>query len=541
LSLTMQQSHSDIFYKKMILAGFLVLMLLHLIFVFCGFYGGDDINYARYAANAATGKISFSPAADQFQLRWVTVYSTAFFYKFFGITAFTSSLSSFLSFTGCGVILYKILKNSNLKLYLLSMTLFFFSHSIVFYAHRLLADPAVCFAALWMYYSYRCYYLKEQHAFRYACYFTTALLIAVMAKETIIIIVPLFALLFVKDLIQKQRVLFWKYAAPLSILAIFLYLLYFKITTGDFLYRYHLLLSKSYFTDCSFDRLPFSYTLQRIGYELWRAMLLNGDLLMYLPAVAAIIYRKKIGLLMPDVLAFSILLFCANFMSVSLTGYVPLCHDPRHFIFLIPFAAVCGGPMLYHYFKAPKRFIVLPLLMLVATPFIFLIHGGSMKYLYLLFTLLLVLAYLMSHPFKYRLVAFTTTFILLFSLNYFIDFIKPPYPFYHDQKKLVESFASSNQHATVFSADEVSGELNEFILKFNTGNIIFKPLDSACTNHADPMYLMLNSTLNPAIKMKTDSLLKTPAGQQVRIAAQQNNIYLYEVNNSFLQKLTEGN
>jgi hypothetical protein len=536
----MQQSHTDIFYKKMILAGFIMLMLLHLIFVFCGFYGGDDINYARYAAAAAPGG-NFSPAADQFQLRWVTVYSTAVFYRLFGITAFTSSLSSFMSFVGCGVILHKMLKESNLKIYLLSMTLFFFSHSIVFYAHRLLADPAVCFAALWMYYSYRCYYLKEQHAFRYACYFTTALLIAVMAKETIIIIIPLFALLFAKDLLQKQRILFWKYVVPLSAFAILLYLLYFKITTGDFLYRYHVLLSKSYFTDCSFDQLPFSYTLQRIGYQLWKAMLLNGDLLMYLPAVAAFIYRKKIGLLTADALAFIFLLFCANFMSISFTGYVPLCQDTRHFIFLIPFAAVCGGPMLYHYFNEPKRFILLPLLMLVSTAFIFFVDGGNTKYLYLLFTLLLVLAYPVSNSFKYRSVVFITAFIFIFSLNYLIDFIRPPYPFYRGQKKMIESFASSNRHATVFSADEVSGELNEFFLKFNTGNIIFKPLDSAKTDQTGPVYLMLNSTLNPAIKMKADSLLKTPAGQQVKAIEQQNNVYLYEVNNSFLQKIIGGN
>ena len=525
----------------MILAGFVMLMLLHLIFVFCGFYGGDDINYARYAAAAARG-INFSTAADQFQLRRVTVYSTAAFYKLFGMTAFTSSLSSFFSFIGCGIILHKILKEANLKIYLLSMALFFFSHSIVFYAHRLLADPAVCFASFWMYYSYRCYYVKEQHDFRYACYFTTAFLIAVMAKETVLIIIPLFAVLFAKDLIQKKRILFWKYAAPLSTFAILLYLLYFKITTGDFLYRYHVLLSKSYFTDCSFDQLPFYYTLQRIGYELWKAMLLNGDLLIYLPAVAAFMYRKKIGLLTPDALAFIILTFCANFMSISFTRYVPLCQDPRHFIFLIPFAALCGGPVLYHYFNEPKRFILLPLLMLAATAFIFMMHGGNTKYLYLLFTLLLVLVYLISKPFiKYSSVACIAACISIFSFNYLVDFIRPPYPFYGDQKKIIASFAASNPHATVFSADEVSGELNEFFLKFSTGYITFKPLVAAKADQTGRVYLMLNAILNPAIKTKTDSLLNTPAGQQVKTIEQQNNIYLYEVNNNFLQKLTEGN
>ena len=536
----MQQSNTDIFYKKMILAGFLLLMLIHLLLVFCGFYGGDDINFARYAADAANHGINLTPATDQFQLRWITVYSTAVFYKLFGITAFTSSLSSFLSFIGCGIILYKILKESNLKVYVLSMTLFFFSQSIIFYSHRLLADPAVCFAALWMYYAYRCFYLKNQHAFKYALYFSMALLIAIMAKETVIIIVPLFALLFIYDIFKKQRIAFWKYAAALSVLFVFLYLLYFKITTGDFLYRYHVLLSKSYFTDCSYDQLPAAYTLRRIGYDLWKAMLLNGDLLIYIPAVAALFYRKKIGLIIPDAPAFFILLLCANFMSISSTHYVPLCYDPRHFIFLIPFAAICGGPMLFAYFKEPKRFILLPLMMLIAAIIIFAVHGGNTKYLYLLFAVLLVVAYVAAFVFKGKslLNIFIIEFLLLFSLNYFIGFVKPMYPFYEDQKKMIETrFTDKTEHVIIYSADEISGELNEFFFKFNTGNIVFKPLDSAKVNAEIPAYLMINSKLNPALKAKTDSVLESYLKKQIGLEAQENDIYLYEVNNDFLQDL----
>lgn len=536
----MQQSKADIFYKKIILAGFLLLMLIHLLLVFCGFYGGDDINFARYAANAANHGINITPATDQFQLRWITVYSTAVFYKLFGMTAFTSSLSSFFSFIGCGIILYKILKESSLKVYLLSMTLFFFSQSIIFYSHRLLADPAVCFAALWMYYSYRRYYFNDQHAFRYALYFATALLIAIMAKETIVIIIPLFALFFFKDVIQKKRVIFWKYAASLSVLFVFLYLLYFKITTGDFLYRYHVLQSKSYLSDCSYDHLPFIYTLKRIGYELWNAMLLNGDLLIYIPAAAALFYRKKIGLAAPDAIAFFILLLSANFMSISFTHYVPLCYDPRHFIFLIPFAAICGGTMLHAYFKEPKRFILLPLMMVITAIAIFAVHGGNTKYLYLLFAALLAGAYFATFIFKEKSLSriFTTAFFILFSLNYFIGFIKPMYPFYKDQKKMIEThFADKNQHATVYSANEVSGELNEFFLKFNTGNIVFKPIDSAKVNNEESVYLMINVQLDPSVKANADSLLHTYPEKEATLDAQENDIYLYKVNDSFLQDL----
>src|SRR5690242_4039193 len=95
----------DNFRKRFIIAGFIVMMLLHLIFTFAGFYGNDDINYARYAAGVVHNGISFSPAVDQYQLRWVTVYSAAFFYWIFGINTFTSTLSSAISFFFCGILL----------------------------------------------------------------------------------------------------------------------------------------------------------------------------------------------------------------------------------------------------------------------------------------------------------------------------------------------------------------------------------------------------------------------------------------------------
>src|SRR6185312_992901 len=145
--------------KKLILFGFLLLMLLHVIFTFAGFYGNDDINYARHASEIVHKGISFSPALDQYQLRWATVYSTAFFYWLFGINTFTSTLSSTISLALCGLLLYKILRYKKTSIYFLSIVLFFFGRSIIFYSHRLLPDPTMCLAVFWMYYSYRCFLL----------------------------------------------------------------------------------------------------------------------------------------------------------------------------------------------------------------------------------------------------------------------------------------------------------------------------------------------------------------------------------------------
>jgi len=531
--------------KKLILFEFLLLMLLHVIFTFAGFYGNDDVNYARYASEIVHNGISFSPAVDQYQLRWATVYSTAFFYWLFGINTFTSTLSSVISFSLCGVLLYKILRLKNNGIYFLGMVLFFFSRSVIFYSHRLLPDPTMCFAIFWMYYSYRCCTLKKQRYYLYGIQFFLALSLAIITKATIIIAFPLFFIFFLRDIFKKQNFEFWKIAILLTLLFSFVYLLYFKITTGDFFYRYSLLLKKSYFNECSFDKLPFIFTLKRIGYELWRAMLLNGDLLVLLPGVASVFYRKKIeftGVKRIDTFSFIVLLGCANFMTISFSSYVPLCQSPRHFLFLFPFAAITGAPMLYAYFKQPEKFIVLPLLLAIATAIIFSINEGSTKYLYLLFTLLLFGCYIFS-IFKNKVFFYTYSVFLitvLFFANYLADFVKPMYPYYWDQKVVIEkTFAGKNTTATIFSSDALSGELSEFFLKFETGNLKIYPMDSVKIINKGTLYFLLNREINPAAAKTADSLMIKDKNSSIFLIYRKNNVCLYEVNDSTLQILNK--
>ena len=532
--------------KKIIVCSFILLMLVHVIFTFAGFYGNDDINYARHAAEVAHNGISFSPAFDQYQLRWVTVYSTAFFYWLFGINTFTSTLSSVISFALCGLLLYKIVRYKTTSIYFLSMVLFFFGRSIIFYSHRLLPDPTICLTVLWMYYSYRCFSLKKQRHLWYGLQFFSALSLAILTKETIIIALPLFFIFFVKDVFKKQNFHFWKTVIVLSLIFSIAYLSYFKITTGDFFYRYSVLIRNSYFNECSFDKLPFIDTLRRIGYELWRAMLLNGDFLVLLPGIISAIYINKLeltGFQKKDIFSFLILLACANFMTISASSYVPLCHTPRHFMFLFPFAAITGGPMLNAYFKQPAKFIALPFIFALTTAILFAMNGGTTKYLYLLVTLLLIGRYVFSFI-ENKMLLYTCSLILftaLFFMNYLADFVKPSYPYYWDQKEVIEKqFSGKNTSATIFS-DGLSGELSEFFLNFKTRNLKFLPLDSAKTVNGGTTYYLLNGDLHPIMKNKIDSLMKKNEGSGISIVSQKNNVCLYKVDNEVLQILKENN
>ena len=250
--------------RNIILWGMLFVLSIHLLFVFCSFYFNDDINYARYAAGIVNHGISLEPAKDSYQqLRWTPIYVTALFYKIFGINTFASTICSFVSILLCGVTLKRIINPYKTTVYFLSLALFFFAHSIIFYMHRLLPDAPMCLAVLWMYAAYRSYTIRHCNHIKYALQFAVAFLLAIITKESIIIVLPLFAFFFLVDISKRKHLLFWLYATLSTFILVGIYLLYFKLTTGSFFYRYHLIQADGYLNGCSFDQLPFSFTLKR--------------------------------------------------------------------------------------------------------------------------------------------------------------------------------------------------------------------------------------------------------------------------------------
>lgn len=143
---------------------------------------------------------------------------TALFYWLFAINTFTSTLSSVITFSLCGILLYKILRLKNNGIYFLGIVLFFFCRGVIFYSRMLLPDPTMCFAVFRMYYSYRCCTLKKQRYFWYGVQFFLALSLAVITKATIITALPLFFIFFLRDIFKRQNFGFWKIAILLTLL-----------------------------------------------------------------------------------------------------------------------------------------------------------------------------------------------------------------------------------------------------------------------------------------------------------------------------------
>jgi hypothetical protein len=128
--------------------------------------------------------------------------------------------------------------------------------------------------------------------------------------------------------------------------------------------------------------------------------------------------------------------------------------------------------------------------------------------------------------------------LLLCSLNYITGFIKPPFPYYVDHKKIVEkNITGKDLSGKLFSADVLSGQLTEFFLKFKTGNLEVLPMDSVKQVNPGNLYYLVVGDINRTAKLKIDSLASLKTDTSLVLMDQVKNASLYKLSDATLQML----
>jgi len=446
-------------------------------FAYIGHYGYDDMNYARIAVNLNRGIIDYT---DHFTYRFPLVVLTAISYKIFGVNDFASSLPPMLiTFLIVGIV-FSVLRKKSLSVLIIGLGLTLFNQWFLFYTDKLMPDIYVALAvifSLFIIYRYK-YESDKSKPWFYAFFLSAGLLFGFVSKGTIILVIPLFLYLFVLDLCLKRDLKFWFNSIAFGALMLLTYFLLLKYLTGNSFQRFDALLDNSYLNRCSYDKQSIDLLFERIAYRFFILFVSTG-LFTGMAFVIAALFQKNIKTIFKLETPFSfflvsalLLFLSANFMSISLTGYVPMCIDQRHYLFIVPVAAIPAAQIVISFFKKKKLALQILLVFFLLAFSSKFMEGTTFGDIYLPLFILLALAYFVQHKIKNKgiFVFLFVAILMVYPMNMVKYAQQLKYP---QQREFVyENLIQTQQKAYVISND-VQKRLGDYYTGFKAESPVF--------------------------------------------------------------------
>jgi len=457
--------------NPLLFLAFIVALLVHHFWGYLGHYGYDDMEYARLAARFSEG---FFDSTNHSSFRLTLVGLTALSYKLFGINDLASSIPALAYTTGSLALVYLILKNEDWYIFTIGLALFSLNNWTFFYSDKLMPDTAVTFFAflfVYVFYLYK-YAPTKMPVYGYSFLAALALFLCFNSKETVVLLAPLVIWLMITDIILKRSGKFWLQFIGFCLIFLTLYLVTCELAFGNAMERFRAIVANSYLNSCSYDQQPFAETLKRITYGLAKLFLIQDMLLGFLVVLSALYFAPvRQWLKLADrksffVVSSVVLMLSCNFMSISITSYIPMCPDPRHYLFLVPVVAVAAALILKDHFQSFKFRGIFFILLLVAFAIAMGIGHPIARKLYLPVLLVagIVLLYKNLEIGK-RLFAVLTIAALIFQPADM--FIYAGEVSYQKQKEIVQDELIAKNQDYIVITDEVQKRLGYYYSGFN--------------------------------------------------------------------------
>lgn len=399
-----------------ILLIYVILVILYHLFGYTGHFGYDDIHYAELAADLLNGSVNFE---DHYAYRFPVILFTSLFYLIFGISDLSSSLPAMVVTITILIIVFNILKAHGPRVLIVGLSLCTLSNWFLFYSDKLMPDIYVALSVIWALAIIHRYKFRSDkskpllHAFLLAL----LLLLGFMSKGTIVLIFPLLIFLVLTDIIRKRDARFWAYSLLSGLVLMSLYLLIIWILTGDQFKRFEAIADNSYLNLCSYDQQSLKILLKRIFFGFFELSIFQSLATGFIFVFTTLFQRKGLHIFrMDDSFSFFqtsavILFLSSSFMTISLSSYAPMCLDPRHYLFLVPVAAIPAARIIADYMESKKAAIQILVALTAVTITSYFLQGNSFWKLYLPLTALFVAFYFVKHGKQVQYL-----FILLFSV-----------------------------------------------------------------------------------------------------------------------------
>jgi len=378
-----------------------IIILYHL-FGYTGHFGYDDLHYAELASDLLKGSFNFE---DHYAYRFPVVLATALSYLIFGISDFSSSLPALIVSLSILLLVFSVLREQGLKVLIIGLSLSAFSNWVLFYSDKLMPDIYVALAViavLVIINRYKYGSIKSRtllHAFLLAF----SLLFGFMSKGSIVLVIPLLLFLLITDIIKNRDLKFWAYSLISGIGLLAIYLLIIWLLTGDALKRFDAIAGNSYINLCSYDQQSLRILLKRIFFGFFELSIFQSLATGVIFAFAILFQRKGLRFFRLDdsfsffLVSAVILFLSSSFMTISPSAYAPMCLDPRHYLFLVPVAAIPASKIIVDYIESRQYAFQIIAALFSITFISFFLQGTAFWKLYLpLFILFFIYFFIQS-------------------------------------------------------------------------------------------------------------------------------------------------
>lgn len=499
-------------YQYAILSLFVLVIVFNHIFGYLGHYGWDDMHYAEMANDVLQGTIHYD---DHYFYRWPTVLLTALSYKIFGINDFASSLPAMGISIGILLLVFSILKRYSLFVLFIGLSLLTLANWFLFYTDKLMPDIFVAFfilSAVITIYRYK-FIEKETQPLKYASLLAISLLFGFLAKETIALFLPVLAYLFVVDVFITKKRTFWIYATGITFSLFVLYFLLLYAITGDAFIRFKTILDNRYFSECSYHELPIIYVIKRVAYQFYEMFIGSGMFLSIVLLLPVFITKKhlpdqqavkEVWSMSNELSFFSvvglILVLSSNFMSISYTEYIPMCIDPRHYLFIFPITSIAAAFVIDKYLNKIINIRVIIILIGLLTLLSLLIVEQLFWPHYFPLCVLFFAAGFMSFQTNKMKIIFAILFFAILSIVPVQNIIAYRNTEYHTQKQAIIEHIIGKQENCIVISNQVQTRENKYYCGFKTiNNIQFLSFDEITED-------MLNSSIKKILILNNYTL-----------------------------------
>jgi len=458
---------------------------------YAGHFGYDDMLYAKLSHGILQGKWD---ASDHFSFRWAVLLPTALSYGLFGVSDFSSALPAWVSsWVALGVVI-ESLKRYGFSAMLLGVGLVLLHYYTLYYSDKLMADIPLAMAttlAVWLVARARYVDRVDKHPWL-ALGWAAALLYGFLAKGTILLTLPLWLWLAGQDLWLRRHLRFWGWALFWGGLLLGGYLAIIYAWTGDPLARFGAIAANAYQNVCSYELQP-SWVLWRRISSGWALNLLKQGswpacmILLGMLGQARLFGHPERRYWVQSLL---VLIGAANFMTISLGHYQPMCVGVRHYLYVIPVAAIAVSPALWQMLQERRSARWATLWMLAATALAWYQGFGTAWWLYAPLTGVLLLRMLLPprRVFSHLLLGLWLMALALYPLKmslwaYGVD--------YASRRDAVVPALEQLDPSLPVLTDDVWSNMGPYYEGFGPDQQVYYPFKALDTLSVDPPFYLL--------------------------------------------------